>query len=727
MSVTRFLKWAALAASRPPRAGGSGHGLWLRFATDRGLMASIAAFNALLILITWGVVQQLIEADRQQTINVAVARNDNLVTAFEQYVMRTIESADAAVTHLVREYEREGDKIFMTDSVRNLAVLSPTLIGIALADTQGNALITADGGVHVNLVNVADREHFAVHVAQIGGKAFIGKPVIERTSGKAVIPVTKRLSKPDGAFGGVAMALIERSRFTDLLRDTRPSSLDLISVIGTDGVTRARLTGNTASAGEDISRSPLFTVQARNPNGNYRAKDALKGIPSFFSYRTLPTYNVIVTVGVAESAVMIDFLTRRRLSFMVASMTTALITVFTLLLMVALNQHRHSKIALDKTQREQRRMALQVEHERARLVEAQMVANIGSWDTLLADMTVSWSTQTYRIFEIEPGTFQPTHAGFLDLIHPDDRVAVDMAFVASLNSRMPSVIEHRIVMSDGRVKIVEERWQVFHDDAGQPVRATGTIQDISRRRQAEQVLQDYTLRLQSTSRQLLTAQEDERRNLARDLHDTTGQELTALSLNLSMIRSGLPAELAAKIATSLDDSQSLLEAMSRHLRDIMVELRPAGLDELGLFAALQEHARRVARRSNIDLIIHGAEPGPRFDSATEIALFRIAQEALNNIIKHAQAKTIEISLIEDRATVRLTVKDDGCGFDTTRNSASDGQGMGLSTMRERAETIGGQYTITSTIAMGTIVTVEVPRNGPERSLVTGIQEILHEH
>lgn len=121
-----------------------------------------------------------------------------------------------------------------------------------------------------------------------------------------------------------------------------------------------------------------------------------------------------------------------------------------------------------------------------RLVEAQSVAKVGSWDTDLATGIVTWSTETYRIFNVNPGQFQPTHAAFIELVHPDDRTIVNDAFLASADSDQTHVIEHRIINPDGTVKFIEERWKAFKDEAGKPSRAVGTCRDITEQKQNEQ-------------------------------------------------------------------------------------------------------------------------------------------------------------------------------------------------------------------------------------------------
>jgi len=135
--------------------------------------------------------------------------------------------------------------------------------------------------------------------------------------------------------------------------------------------------------------------------------------------------------------------------------------------------------ALRRSEQEQRRLAEELELERARLAAAQRVAKVGSWETNLATLAVIWSEETHRIFETDPATFQPSHRLFLEFVHPEDRARVDEAFFRSLDRPEPEVLEHRIQMPDGRIKFVEERWQVFHNARGEPLRALGTCRDVT--------------------------------------------------------------------------------------------------------------------------------------------------------------------------------------------------------------------------------------------------------
>jgi PAS domain S-box-containing protein len=144
--------------------------------------------------------------------------------------------------------------------------------------------------------------------------------------------------------------------------------------------------------------------------------------------------------------------------------------------------------ALRTSERQQRKIAEQLEMERARLIEAQAVAKVGSWEVELPAHEVTWSEQTHRIFETDPSRFQPTGRGFFGFIHPEDRAKMEAASEASISNGGPSTVEYRIVMPDGRVKVLEGHWKVFHDGEGRPVRLVGTCRDITERKQTEEDL-----------------------------------------------------------------------------------------------------------------------------------------------------------------------------------------------------------------------------------------------
>jgi signal transduction histidine kinase len=205
------------------------------------------------------------------------------------------------------------------------------------------------------------------------------------------------------------------------------------------------------------------------------------------------------------------------------------------------------------------------------------------------------------------------------------------------------------------------------------------------------------------SQRILAAREDERRRIALRLHDDLGQMLTALRLNLQRIS---PREDASLV----DDSVALVDDSLARVRALSVELRPSVLDDLGLGAALDWYAKRSAERAGFAVVIDDGLGSTRLPESIETAGFRIVQEALTNIARHASARRVSITLTRGAHEVELSVTDDGRGFDVVaaRTSAEAGVSLGLLDMRETATLAGGTLSLTSTTGRGSTVRVRFP-------------------
>jgi len=221
---------------------------------------------------------------------------------------------------------------------------------------------------------------------------------------------------------------------------------------------------------------------------------------------------------------------------------------------------------------------------------------------------------------------------------------------------------------------------------------------------------EHRERLRALAARLAEVEETERRRLARELHDRVGQNLTALNLNLNVARSQLPAEVTAKVGGRLEDAVNLVAATAECIRDVMGELRPPVLDDYGLLAALRWYGEQLSARTGVAVFVRGEEAAPRLAPAVETALFRIAQEALTNVARHAQAGKAAVVLRPGPRRVRLTIADDGIGFDPHAPLRPGGpRGWGLINIQERAEAVGGRLRLESAPGRGTRLTVEVAR------------------
>jgi len=216
--------------------------------------------------------------------------------------------------------------------------------------------------------------------------------------------------------------------------------------------------------------------------------------------------------------------------------------------------------------------------------------------------------------------------------------------------------------------------------------------------------------LEALSRRLLEVQEAERRMITTELHDRVGQNLTGLSINLQNMKVLLPDETAQKLGKQFDDAQALVEDTTHQIRDIMAELHLPELEDYGLAVALETYAERAASRRNLKLVMNLPDLAvPPLPSDVRIALFRSAQEAISNVMKHADTTRLKISLEEPDGRIRLSVEDNGRGFDLNVASHKEVQTWGLKIMRERIESIGGNVQIKSELGKGTRVTFEVER------------------
>jgi two-component system, NarL family, sensor histidine kinase UhpB len=284
----------------------------------------------------------------------------------------------------------------------------------------------------------------------------------------------------------------------------------------------------------------------------------------------------------------------------------------------------------------------------------------------------------------------------LQPVHPEDRGYVGGLIQKIILEDRPLDAEFRIVRADDRT----ERWlygrgRLYRDAAGAPSRVVGVVMDISDRKHSE-------AQLRRLSRRLLAVQEDERRAIARELHDQIGQALTAAIINLQMMPLDLSAGPGLELRTTLAD-------VLQGVRELSLNLRPSMLDSLGLEPALRWYLERQARLGRFEAALDCAQAG-RLPAETETVIFRLVQEAMTNVLRHARARTVAVKVERSGAQAVLTVSDDGVGFDPAAvlARADAGGSFGVLGMRERAELAGGTLGIASRPGAGTTVTAVLP-------------------
>jgi PAS domain S-box-containing protein len=361
-------------------------------------------------------------------------------------------------------------------------------------------------------------------------------------------------------------------------------------------------------------------------------------------------------------------------------------------------------VATDITDRRLTEQALR--EQRRLLAEAQKIAGLGSWEWDPENGRVVWSDELYRIYGVEAASFKPSFESYLERVHPEDRQQSGAMLARALMDGRGFTMQERIVRPGGEVRYLRSHGEVVRNDRGKPIKVLGASLDVTEQRHSESALRQAAQDLHALTRKLVQAEEGERRRIARELHDSVGQALSALNINLDIIHKGAHA-LPEALQRRLEDSGALVDRTLQSIEAVMAELRPPLLDEYGLGAALGWHAEEFIERTGIHVILADNTPdgGRSLRTDAAVALFRIAQEAMNNILKHARAKTVSIEMSVAGGAFALDVRDDGIGFDPA-NTPRDRWGM--TTMRERAEAAGGELTVESAAGRGTRVMARIP-------------------
>jgi PAS domain S-box-containing protein len=486
---------------------------------------------------------------------------------------------------------------------------------------------------------------------------------------------------------------------------------------------------------------------------------------------------------------------------------------------------------------ERKRIEHSLRESRQMLAEAQRMARVGGWKLDIVHDTLSWSDEIFRIFEIDPEQFGASYDAFPNAVHPDDRDAVNRAYVESLANRQPYAIEHRLLMPDGRVKYVQEQCETHYDADGKPLCSLGTVQDISERKRMEMALAmrerefrtlaenspdtivrhdrdcrfvyvnqtfekltgiplgeligrtptqvpglldaevfqsrveeavatgradefEYAIRtaegeaawrlvsvvperddtgevafvqvltrditaLKQTQRDLEASRarlrelatrrnaeaEEERKHLAWKVHEGIGQYLMAMRMNLSMLNDLTGQDMPSskgRIPACKEHIENMFEILDksvRLVREVTGALRPSVLD-LGIIAALEWLGKKFTDDTGVPCELLLPEDDLPLDEHTCLAIYRIAEEALSNIARHAKAEMVELTVEQRGGNCYLEVRDDGKGFDLSR--LYDQSVVGLSWLREQISMLQGELNVFSVPGQGTVIEAIVP-------------------
>lgn len=338
----------------------------------------------------------------------------------------------------------------------------------------------------------------------------------------------------------------------------------------------------------------------------------------------------------------------------------------------------------------------------ASLAEAQHMAHLGSWLLDITTQTMTWSAETFHLFGMERHSALPNYSDYLHRVHEEDRQRVQSGLAKSLRSGEEFSTEHRIVRCDGTTRWVQTICRPSNNNGVIVLR--GTIMDITERKQTVEALKRSRKLLRELTAHQDRVKEDERRRIAREIHDELGQTLLALRIDVSMLETRT-GNTHPRLNEKVRGALQYIDATVRTIRTIINNLRPAVLD-LGLTAAIEWQVNEFRRRSGIscDLVLGQEEFA--VDDARATTLFRILQESLTNVIRHAKASHVLIDLNKEGEHLVMKIADNGVGIPPGARKSSNS--FGLVGVEERVHALNGKFVIASAPGAGTTLTIHIP-------------------
>ncbi len=298
---------------------------------------------------------------------------------------------------------------------------------------------------------------------------------------------------------------------------------------------------------------------------------------------------------------------------------------------------------------------------------------------------------------------------FLEITHPDDRARnLELSMELKNGLRDNYDLEKRLLRRDGADFWARVNVSLVRGLEGEPRCCIGTTEDVTARKEAREKLRESEKSLRHLASQLMTAQEDERKRISRELHDELGQSLLVLKLQARAIEKGLIPE-QQDLRTESQEMLSNLDKVVDNVRRLSRDLSPTILEDLGLSAAMQYLIRGFSKHYHIECSIQETNIDDLFPLEAQVTIYRIFQECLTNIGKHSHASHLTISINKNAGSVSFLIQDNGRGFNQAqRRSQAPDQGMGLAAMEERAHMVGGVLAIWSQEGVGTRIAFDIP-------------------
>jgi len=662
-----------------------------------GLLAtlSIAAILISVTLLIWRLRESELEHTRLETIS--------LTEMLMAQTQQSFEGADLVLQGVQERLSTTFGRQFELDSAPTHLLLSARvsslnqLSSIFLVNAQGT-VINSSIDFPMPKIAVADREYFRYFAVDGGKKLFISKPIHNRIDNGWTIYMALPLFEVGGKFRGLVVAALSIPQFEKMYQLVKLDYDRPIGLYFADGTLIASLPHRENDIGSiapelvkenfPTKGDEIRSIQHSNPFGD----------PEVFSIGHLSKYPLMVSVT--------DDVTQSLASWRETSIPIGLGAILVCIFTASIAFFLNSKLK----HKEELALALRVANDRYQHTVNSVMDAIVAVDD---DMNiVLFNPAAERMFHMKATSVigRP-----FDMLIPERIRAKHHGHIARFtNSDVASrpmnpqleIIGQR---ADGQEFPIEST--ISKSLIGGKLQMTAVLRDVTTHRQAEIELRNVNSQLRNLSTSLQDVREQERSRLSRELHDELGQQLTGLKLSLSWLGNRLKDGRATP-PDAVNEMRVLLDEAIVSVRRISTELRPRILDDLSFGEALTWQTTEFTKRSNLMLSLNLPAADKVKGDALATTMFRIVQESLTNVTRHANATKVSIELVTNDYALVLTIKDNGQGFQNTGRQG----GIGLVSMRERATSVGAVFNIINNPEAGTGTTIEViiPLTEPEQ-------------
>jgi PAS domain S-box-containing protein len=709
-----------------------------QFSAGVHLGKMVMVFSLALVVGLWVYLAWILHADKEDAVRDVQGANSNLARVFEAHADRAIENADRMLLHIKRQRENDGANFNLAQYLRDAGMDKQPINIVAIADKDGGVIQSSR---FASGVNVREQEFFHHHAKQDDGALHIGKPAQQNGSGKLLIPLTRRINFRDGSFAGTVGVALDPSYFSEIYSQIELGNGGVVTLLGRDGIVRARQSGLNLSAGQNVSGNDLLKrLVNASPHGSYIATSAIDGITRIFSYRAMQRYPLVILVGTAEDTALAGYLEHKT-----AYLLGGVIVSVLMLMFVLLTTNQIARQVKSNRQLTAAREALQRSETHFRAIFDHAAVGIGR-----TGREGRWIQSNARLREILGYSSEELHALTVWQVTDAEDLESTRQYLGKLRAGegTPTPLEKRFVRKDGSRVWVELTVTPVPGNSAEASYSIGVVTDISARKAAEgeaaELRRDLEERVLRRTGELAEA----------------NQRLEAFSYSVShdlrtplRAISGFAQILGRRHCESLDEQgrhymDNIVKAsaqMGRLIEDLLnysrlgrKQIRLERVELGGIVDDLVQHFAPRLVDLGATLRVAGQLPAVSGDPTLLTQIFLNLIDNALTYHRKGVAPLIEVSAHTGEDWLTVAVTDNGIGiapehferiFGVFQRLHSEdeysGTGIGLATVKQATELLGGEIRVESILGLGSTFyvslrpageTVKPPAREPRREM-----------